>query len=197
MFRHTLTAAATAIALGALAVACSSPPTTPGVASLGSPTTTNTSTPTGSGSKDNAYANFLKFSQCMRAHGLPTFPDPGAGGDGGIGIRLDGIGLNPDSPTFQRAQQACHALLPGGGPGGAATTFDPTKIGAWAQCMRQHGLPNLPDPKNTGKGMSLDLSGTKIDPDMIGKAMQACKSKSPGGTIEVSGNGFQLKGVGR
>ena len=65
----------------------------------------------------------LKFSQCMRSHGVPKFPDPEFG-NGRIGIRI-GQGVNPDSPQFQRAQQACGKLI--GGPlgaklGGAATS---------------------------------------------------------------------------
>jgi hypothetical protein len=46
----------------------------------------------------------LAFSICMRAHGLKDFPDPSGGG---LRIRLD-----PNSPTFQRAQQACQQYLP-------------------------------------------------------------------------------------
>jgi hypothetical protein len=58
-------------------------------------------------------AQALKFSQCMRAHGLPNFPDPKVL-NGGIGIRIGpGTGLDPSSPQFQAAQQACLKLLPG------------------------------------------------------------------------------------
>jgi hypothetical protein len=46
----------------------------------------------------------LKFSQCMRTHGVPNFPDPVFAANGMIGI---GIENNPNSPTFQQAQTAC------------------------------------------------------------------------------------------
>ena len=52
----------------------------------------------------------LAFSNCMRAHGLKDFPDPSNGG-----LRLSvhpGSDLDPNNPTFQRAQQACQKLLP-------------------------------------------------------------------------------------
>jgi hypothetical protein len=52
----------------------------------------------------------LKYSACMRAHGLSSFPDPQFSG-GGLRLRL-GPGLNPSSPQFKAAQTACIHLLP-------------------------------------------------------------------------------------
>jgi hypothetical protein len=56
----------------------------------------------------------LKFARCMRAHGIDV-PDPKADGNG---ISLGGApgksGPDPESPAFQRAQNACESLLPGG-----------------------------------------------------------------------------------
>lgn len=49
----------------------------------------------------------LKYSACMRAHGLPTFPDPKLSSDGGIETDLRGAGINPDSQQFKAAAQAC------------------------------------------------------------------------------------------
>jgi hypothetical protein len=86
----------------------------------------------------------IKFSDCMRSHGIPNFPDPSAGG----GIQLSsGSGINPASPAFQSAQKACGKLLPGGGPPGRATS-ETQKLAMLhlAQCMRAHGLTSFPDP---------------------------------------------------
>ncbi|MGA9076849.1 MAG: hypothetical protein WB383_00720 [Acidimicrobiales bacterium] len=60
----------------------------------------------------------LKFAKCMRAHGLPNFPDPDVGpSPSGIGIAIrlggPGSGVNPQSPTFLAAQNACQKLLLG------------------------------------------------------------------------------------
>ncbi|MGO9179419.1 MAG: hypothetical protein ACLQHS_09130, partial [Candidatus Limnocylindrales bacterium] len=52
----------------------------------------------------------------MRAHGVPNFPDPKFSG-GGISMNLNGSGIDPNSPTFQAAQQACQSLLPGANGG--------------------------------------------------------------------------------
>lgn len=61
-----------------------------------------------------ALAQLLKFSACMRAHGIPNFPDPVAR-DGGISLSLGPTGLRPGSPVLQKAQRACANLSPFGG----------------------------------------------------------------------------------
>ena len=61
----------------------------------------------------------LKYSQCMRDHGIKDFPDPNP--QGGLMISAaPGGDLDPNSPQFQAAQKACQSLMPGGkgGPGG-------------------------------------------------------------------------------
>jgi hypothetical protein len=88
----------------------------------------------------------LAYSRCMRAHGVPTFPDSAGGG-----INLAGTGINPDSPAFRSAQAICHKLLPGGGPGTHASEQDIRLDVAMAVCMRKHGVPNFPDPIVTSK----------------------------------------------
>jgi hypothetical protein len=69
----------------------------------------------------------LQFSQCMRTHGVPSFPDPEFSRDDGLGIRIGGgkggpSRLNLNSPQFQAAQKACQSIMPGpkGGPGNVA-----------------------------------------------------------------------------
>lgn len=68
-------------------------------------------------------AAMLKFSQCMRSHGLSNFPDPSFSG-GGFRLRFDpSSGIDPSSPAFKAAQAACASLQHGGfhigpGPGG-------------------------------------------------------------------------------
>lgn len=49
----------------------------------------------------------LAGAQCMRTHGVPKFPDPVFPAQGGIAIRLGGVGINPQSPAFQRASRIC------------------------------------------------------------------------------------------
>jgi hypothetical protein len=51
----------------------------------------------------------LAFSACMRAHGVKDFPDPS---NGGLQIHVSpGSDLDPNNPTFRKAQQACKGNL--------------------------------------------------------------------------------------
>ncbi|ADB29661.1 hypothetical protein Kfla_0539 [Kribbella flavida DSM 17836] len=54
-------------------------------------------------------AKYQAFAQCLRANGLPDFPDPKPGGDGG----LFGSGVDRNSPAFQAASKKCEQHLAG------------------------------------------------------------------------------------
>jgi hypothetical protein len=58
----------------------------------------------------------LKFSECMRNHGEPNFPDPAANGS----ITLPS-GMNAESPQFQAAEKACKSLMPNNPSGQGAS----------------------------------------------------------------------------
>jgi hypothetical protein len=49
----------------------------------------------------------LRTSACMRAHGVPDFPDPTFSG-GGVQIRITPA-VDPNSPTFKEAQSQCQS----------------------------------------------------------------------------------------
>jgi hypothetical protein len=55
----------------------------------------------------------LKFSRCMRSHGVPDFPDPSSPSGGGLGFSFGGSGIDPAAPLFRRAQRSCFSLLSG------------------------------------------------------------------------------------
>ena len=48
----------------------------------------------------------LKYSHCIRTHGVPNFPDPTFPPGGGMGIPGP-TGPSANSPAFQHAQQVC------------------------------------------------------------------------------------------
>ena len=77
----------------------------------------------------------------MRAHGVPNFPDPTAGGPVVIPN-----GMNPNAPALQSAQRACAKLLPGGGPGSRPSESTRLAMLRVARCIRAHGVPDFPDP---------------------------------------------------
>jgi hypothetical protein len=55
-----------------------------------------------------------KFASCMREHGIKVHAST-TGGGVRIGLQSSGSGNgpNPESPSFQKAQQTCQHLLPG------------------------------------------------------------------------------------
>lgn len=64
-----------------------------------------------------------KFSQCMRANGVPNFPDPDANGN----IKADAstLGIDPKGEKFKKAERACaqYQTAPSGAPSGVAQTM--------------------------------------------------------------------------
>jgi hypothetical protein len=112
------------------------------------------------------FAAGVRFANCMRSHGVPTFPDPSSGG----GIQIpDNSGINPGSPAFQAAQSACSRLLPGKGPPrGPISESRKLDMLRLAQCMRRHGLSTFPDPTSTppaphaGLGLAFGVPGSFI-----------------------------------
>jgi hypothetical protein len=102
--RRSAALLALVVALGLAAAACGGGPASPGVASVGSRSTTTTvpSGAPGAGSSAISYADRLKHAECMRAHGIPDFPDPNP--NGGTLLRGGpGSDLNPGNPRFQAA----------------------------------------------------------------------------------------------
>jgi hypothetical protein len=139
---------------------------------------------TGAGSAGgSARHSELAYSQCMRAHGITHFPDPNAQGD--ISLNAGpGTGLDPSSPQFKAADNACKSLLP---PRRAMSPAQQAKARAqslkYARCMRAHGISDFPDPDSQG-GIALKPSpGGDLDPNnpLYQAADKACQHYQPGG----------------
>jgi hypothetical protein len=130
-----------------------------------------------SGNTKSAKANVsqrLKMAECVRAHGVPKFPDSPSGGpnsiqgssngNGGGSVSVDGVQLGVSPQTLQRAMLACQKYAPQGPPISGAQLAK-IKQGAlkMAACMRSHGVPNFPDPQVTtgpgGKGIGVRIGG--------------------------------------
>jgi hypothetical protein len=97
-----------ALVVGVIVAACGGGPSTPGVAT-GSTTTTSRST----GGATHA-TGLLAYSSCMRSHGVPNFPDPsGSGGIPKQGVISAEGAVSSSQATL--AQNACADLPPAGG----------------------------------------------------------------------------------
>ena len=62
-------------------------------------------------------AQILRYAACIRAHGVPNYPDPTFNGNAVNFGNLSGI--NPNSPAYQSALSACASLNPMTGHGGS------------------------------------------------------------------------------
>jgi len=178
MCRSKLWAAA-AVALGVTVAACSGGSKLPTVPTAGSQPTTTAAPAGGPGLSGQArLAQAEAYSQCMRSHGVPNFPDPVLTPSGGYGYRTTGI--DPNSAAFQGGLQACKALPSPWQPTGQH--LSPAQQGAWlswANCIRAHGVPNFPDPTFSG-GDAVQISGAGgSSSPQFQSAMDACKSQMP------------------
>ncbi len=128
----------------------------------------------------------FSLSKCMRANGVPDFPDPREGPNGG-GVGFPG-GLMVESsdqmivmgqpiagPALVNAEHVCKDYLPPGGPGPTIPERQRAAAIADAACMRDHGLSNFPDPTFNGGHQSLNLAaGLNPDSPAFQRAAKAC-----------------------
>jgi hypothetical protein len=126
------------------------------------------------------YQKAVAYSQCMRAHGVPNFPDPDSKGNI---LTTPADHLAQGSPQFVSANKACQHLLPKSGPLTAAQQRQLTSQALkFVACMRAHGLPDMPDPVVNASGASQRLpQGIKPFSPLFRSAQRACQELMPGG----------------
>lgn len=183
------------IALASLAVTaagCGGTPSTPGVAQIGTAATTTTTSSQSNVTGASKEEGIRRFSVCMRANGVPTFPDPKPV-NGGMSLGIDrSMGINPDSPQFKAAEKKCQKLLPNGGkPDPAQLARDRSQMLKFSACMRAHGLPSFPDPTSDGRGLKMSIGGKDgLNPrsPVFQAARKACEDLMPGPKIRGGGS---------
>jgi hypothetical protein len=90
----------------------------------------------------------VTFAECMREHGVTEFPDPNASNDQEL---VDGLKrLDQSSAVWKKAIGACKDLRPPGLLGGSATPQQMRQRLEFAQCMRDNGVDDFPDPAKDG-----------------------------------------------
>jgi hypothetical protein len=122
----------------------------------------------GAKGQDKAFEGALKFSKCMREHGI-DMPDPKRVGNGGISISGPAGGPGkarlkrgvPD-PKMKTAQAACQKYMDIGGGGPPMDPAQQARLQdaffAYARCMRGKGV-NMPDPKVSSHGVEMQMQG--------------------------------------
>ena len=187
-------AVAAALVVGGIALAGGGGSGSPGVARVGSNSSPNGGSHSGSGGSQRD--QLLAFSRCMRDHGIQDFPDPDSNG----GLALTGTpggDLDRNNPQFQAAQAACKHLLPNGGQ--PPSDQDPQrreKRLAYAKCMRDHGIRDFPDPDSNGALSIQAGAGSDLAPDnpQFQTADKACQHLLPGGGSGRQGSTTQTAG---
>ncbi len=193
MTRTNLSLGVVVLASVALALAgCGGSSPSPGVAHLAGTPSDAATTSGGSSSRESGASiqrKMVAYSQCMRTHGVPEFPEPT---EGHLLIHSSNhnghaTGINPGSAQFQAAQKVCGKLLPEGGtPSPAQQAKAQESALKFSQCMRTHGVPNFPDPTFSHGAIRMKLKAggaTGIDPESprFRAAQKACQSIAPGG----------------
>jgi hypothetical protein len=108
-----------------------------GIASTGTGTTSSSGATTELSAQEKA----VKFTECMRANGVPHFPDPDPKGNYNFGVDVS-------REVFTKAVDACKALKPPGALSAKRTPKQQSASLRFAQCVRDHGVKDFPDPVN-------------------------------------------------
>jgi hypothetical protein len=129
----------------------------------------------------------ISLSKCMRANGVPGFPDPREGPNGG-GVGWPGggpamistdvlliMGQRIAGPAVASAAKHCKEYMGPSGPPPELTESQKRAAIARADCIRTHGLPNFPDPTFAGGYQQLNLPpGLNPQSPAVEQAAKAC-----------------------
>jgi hypothetical protein len=131
-----------------------------------------------SAGKSDAAGQAVKFAECMRDNGVSEFPDPDASGQLTIDGVLNGSGIDPDGSAWQTAIAACRDLQPPGFTGdGEVTDEEQEERLEFAQCMRENGVEDFPDPAKGDPIVDttrIPSAATEGGMAAINAAMQTC-----------------------
>jgi hypothetical protein len=172
--RSLILTSVVAVAASLLLAAGCSGGGSPRVASVGSTTTAATTT-----TRNGAVA----FSQCMRSHGVPGFPDPDSRG---VIPKSQVVQLGVSESRMRAAGRVCNSLLPNGGSGSQETAQQTrTRLAdelSFARCMRSHGVARFPDPTAQGQ-LTVEMvqaQGIDVHSPAVLHVVQACLPASHG-----------------
>ena len=129
----------------------SNAPSETGTGSTGTASNTGTTssasstgtTSSGADTKLTARDKAVKFAECIRAHGVSDFPDPNEKNQFEYGVSVT-------PAVWERATTACKDLQPPGTLSGKRTPKQQSASLRFAQCMRDNGVKDFPDPTKDG-----------------------------------------------
>ena len=155
--------------------------------SSGKPSDSGSSASTGGGS--DSTGSTLVFSKCMRAKGVPNFPDLSSHGmliqGNAHTISVNGVSLS--APAFLAARADCQKYLPSAYLSAAQTAQQRQRGLNFAKCMRNHGVPNFPDPK------VISSSGASQRVYLRGSTRSRRRSEPPRRAVAVAPKGLERR----
>jgi hypothetical protein len=160
-------AAAASIALGLSLAACGS---------SGHPVASST----GQTQNNSDRAEFEAIVSCYRAHGLPNFPDPVYDPSDG---RWHFANTSPSIPAS--THQACQHLFPSANVSPPVPQAQFQALVRYAECIRQHGEPDWPDPNPQGQFRLSQQLLQEQKSQAAENAGKACQRYVPSGGIDV------------
>ena len=119
----------------------------------------------------------VKFAECMRKNGVPNFPDPNASGGLTIDAVANGSSVDPSAPAFTQAISACKNLEPAGFTGSKRSPEQQSAGLKFAQCIRENGVPDFPDPTPDGPLVDTNRIPSAATPgglSILNAAMRKC-----------------------
>ena len=125
----------------------------------------------------------VRFAECLRENGVSDFPDPDASGAFTIETIANGSSVDTSSVAFTRALTACKNLEPPGFYGEARSPEQQEAALEFAQCIRDHGVKDFPDPAidqplvDTNR---IPSSDTQAGMAILNAAMAKCPAEAAG-----------------
>lgn len=118
-----------------------------------------------------------EYAQCVREHGIPNFPDPVVS-DGNVSYGADdgtkaAVGAHPEAIAACKPIQ--DQISQTGGKNWQPTAADKVKLLEFAKCVREHGVPEWPDPDADGKFTISSKLEDENPVTRINPALAACK----------------------
>ena len=131
----------------------------------------------------------LAYSRCVRAHGVPGFPDPGSSGQLSKQAVVTALRAVSDSRA-EAATGACARLNPAGQENPILTAQEQQDYLRAVACMRSHGITGFPDPTFPGGRLNLQIPAS-IDTTsrQFTQAARTCTKLIPAGLPHSSGSG--------
>jgi hypothetical protein len=120
----------------------------------------------------------VKFAECMRANGVSAFPDPNASGELTIDAVANRSSVDTSSAAWKQAIGACKDLEPPGFTGTKVTPEQRTARLEFAQCIRDNGVPDFPDPTPNGPLVDtnrIPSAATEGGISILNAAMHKCR----------------------